>query len=99
MAHGETKTKQSYLYAVKKKHSLSIGSSRYVDVDEKNEVTIRDEENIVKHAVFTTSRWVIFCEQIPHIDTAIRRAITLKVTSYRVHVGGNWHVTVTDEMP
>ena len=81
------------------KHRLSIGSSRYIGVNEDNEVIIRDEENIVKRAVFTDKQWIKFCNQIPYIDMAIRCAITLKPTNYRIHVGGNWHVTITDEMP
>jgi len=52
-----------------------------------------------KACVLTAIWWVKFCEQIPEIDTAIRRAITLKPTDYRVHVGSNWHITVTDDMP
>jgi len=60
---------------VKMKHRLSIGSSRYVDVNEDNEVTIRDEDNIVKHTVFTDKQWITFCDQIPYIDMTIRRAI------------------------
>jgi len=60
---------------------------------------IRDEANIVKHAVFTAVRWVKFCEQIPQIDTAIERAITLKPTNYRCHIGGNCHIKIKDKMP
>ena len=84
---------------VKVKHTFSIGSSRYVDVDSEKQVTVRDEMNIVKLAVFSAIRWVKFCEQIPHIDAAIERAIMLKPTDYRCHIGGNWHTTVKDKMP
>ena len=42
--------------SVKMKNTWSIGSSRYVDIDKNNEVTIRDEENIVKCAIFTDKR-------------------------------------------
>ena len=84
---------------VKVKRSLSIGSSRYIDVDSEKQVAVRDETNIVKHAVFSAVRLVKFCEQISNIDAAIERAITLKLTNYRCHIGGNWHITVNDEMP
>jgi len=106
MAHqGQVKTSKqqhqqqrpSWEDSVKNKNTWCIGSSRYVDIDENNEVTIRDEENIVKHAVFTDKRWVKFSEQVPYIDSAIRRDITLKPTDFRVHTGGNWYIMVTDE--
>ena len=84
---------------VKVKRSLSIGSSRYVDVDSKKQVTVRDDTDIVKCAVFSVIGRVKFCEQIPHVDAAIERAITLKPTDYRCDIGGNWHITVKDEMP
>jgi len=84
---------------VKVKRCLSIGSSRYVDVDSEKQVTVRDESNIMKRAVFSAVRWVKFCEQISSINAAIERAITLKPTNYRCHVGGNWHITINDEMP
>jgi len=87
------------LETVKMKHSYSIGGLRYVDVDEENDVTIRDETNLVKHAFFTATRWVKFVDEIPNNDLAIQSAITLKPTDYNVHVSGNWYVTVTDEMP
>jgi len=84
---------------VKVKRLLSIGSSRYVDVDSEKQVTVCDETSIVKRAVFSAIRLVKFCEQILHIDAAIERAITLKPTDYRCHISGNWHIMVKDEMP
>jgi len=84
---------------VKVKRLLSIRSSRYVDVDSEKQVTVRGESNIVKHAVFSAVRWVKFCEQISSIDAAIERAITLKLTNYRCHVGGNWHIMINDQIP
>ena len=78
---------------------MSIGLSRYVDVNSEKQVTVRDEKNIVKRAVFSAIRWVKFCEQIQHIDAAIERAITLKPTDYRCHIGSNWHIMVKDQMP
>jgi len=57
--------KLPHLEPVKMKHSLSIGLLRYVDIDDENEVTIRDEMNIVKCAIFIATWWVKFCDQIP----------------------------------
>jgi len=42
----------------------------------------------------TPSRWVKFVEEILHIDKAIEGAIMLKLTDYKVHLDGNWYVTV-----
>jgi len=86
------------LELVKTKKMFNIGTSRFVDVDEENDVTIRATTN-GKRAIFTASRWVKFVEKIQNIDRAIERAITLKPTDYKVHLGGNWYVIVKAEIP
>jgi len=86
------------LELVKTKKTFNSGTSRFVYVDEENDITICDATN-GKRAIFTASRWVKFVEEIQNIDRAIEHAITLKPTDYKVHLGGNWYVTVTDEIP
>ena len=83
---------------VKEKYALNIGTNKWVSVDVENDVFIRDSEN-GKRAFFTPSRWVQFVEDIPCIDKAVQRAMTLKPTDFRIHIGGNWHVSVNDEVP
>jgi len=83
---------------VKEKYSLNIGTNKWVSVDVENDVFIRDSES-GKRAFFTPSRWVQFVEDLPCIDKAVQRAMTLKPTDFRIHIGGNWHVSVNDEVP
>jgi len=78
--------------------SYSIGQSRYVSIDEDNEIAICDDLK-GKRAFFTGPRWARFVDEIPNVDKAIIRAMKLKPTHFRCHVGGNWHVSVTDEVP
>jgi len=83
---------------VKEKYSLNIGTNKWVSVDEENDVFIRDLDN-GKHAFFTPPRWVKFAEDVPCIDKAVQIAMTLKPTDFRIHIGGNWYVSVTNEIP
>jgi len=72
---------------VKEKYALNIGTTKWVSMDEENGVFIRDSEN-GKHAIFTPPRWVKFAEEVPTIAKAVQRAMTLKPTDFRIHVGG-----------
>jgi len=78
---------------VKTLHTFHIGASRNVNVDEDNDVTIYDQET-GKRAFFTAQRWVRFV-----MDTAVQRAMTFKPTVLQLHIGGQWYVGVTDEVP
>jgi len=83
---------------VKEKHAFKMGDGRWVSVDEENDVYIKEDDS-AKRAYFPASRWTKFTEEVPNIDKAVQRAMMLKPTDYKLHVGGNWHVTVTDEIP
>ena len=67
-------------------------------VDEDNDVMICDEET-GKRAYFTAQRWVRFVMEIPDINKAVQRAQTYKPTLLQLHVGGKWHIGVTDDVP
>ena len=83
---------------VKMLHTFHIGASRNVNVDEENHVTICDQET-GKRAFFTAQRWVRFVQEIPQIDIAVQCAMTFKQTVLQLHIGGQWYVGVTDEVP
>ena len=83
---------------VKIMHSFFIGDTRTLHVDEENDVTITDDRT-GKRAFFTGPRWVRFVQEIPTIDKAVQRAMTYKPTVFQQHIGGQWHVSVTDEVP
>ena len=63
-------------------------------VDEENDVRIYDESN-GKLAYFTGQRWAQFLMEMHDIDLAVQRAMTLKSTNLKLHIGGNWHVSIT----
>ena len=79
-------------------YTTNIGNGRYVSVDDENEVTIVDEEKECR-AFFTGPRWAKFVSDMGDIDVTVGRAKTLKPIEFRRHIGGNWHVTVKDEVP
>jgi len=83
---------------VKIMHSFYIGDTRTLYVDEENDVSITDDST-GKRAFFTGPRWVRFVQEIPTIDKAVQRAMTYKPTVFQQHIGGQWHVSVTDEVP
>ena len=83
---------------VKEKYALNIGETKWVSVDEENDVFIRDSEN-GKRAFFSPCRWVKFSEDVPCIDKAVQRAMTLKPTNFKLHIGGGWYVSVNEEVP
>ena len=68
-----------------------------MDVDK--DVTIGEFDNSGKCAFLTAPRWVKLVEEMEEIDKAIERAATLKPTQYKFHVGGNWFISVSDELP
>ena len=83
---------------VKEKYALNIGINKWVSVDEECDVFIRDSQN-GKRAFFKPCRWVKFVEFVPCIDKAVQRAMTLKPTNFRIHIGGGWYVSVNEEVP
>jgi len=83
----------------KSKFSESLGNSRYVSVDVDRDVTIGDHDNSGKCALLTAPRWVRLVEQMDEMDSAVECTATLKPTQYKFHVGGNWFISVSDEMP
>jgi len=84
---------------VKSKFSESLGDSRFLSVDLENNVTIGDLVNSGKCALLTAPRWVRLVEQMDQIDSAVERAAKLKPTQYKFHLGGNWHISVSDALP
>jgi len=84
---------------VKSKFSESLGDTRFLSVDVEKDVTIGDTVNSGKRALLTAPRWVRLLEELDNIDSAVERAATLKPTQYRFHLGGNWHISVSDELP
>ena len=79
-------------------YTANIGNVRYVSMDDDNEVIIADDEKECR-AFFTGPRWVKFVGEMGDIDVAVQRAKTLKPIQFRRHIGGNWYVTVKDEVP
>ena len=57
-------------------YTASIGNSRYMSVDDDNEVTIADDEKECR-AFFTEPRWAKFVGEMSDIDVAVLRAKTL----------------------
>jgi len=84
---------------VKSKFSESLGDSRYLSVDVEKEVTIGDHDRTAKRALLSATRWLRLVSQMDDIDAAVERAATLKPTQYKVHVGGNWFISVNEELP
>ena len=84
---------------VKSKFSESLGDSRYLSVDVEQDVTIGDQDNSGKCALLSAPRWVRLVEHMDEIDSAVQRAATLKPTQYKLHLGGNWFISISDELP
>ena len=84
---------------VKTKFSESLGESRFLNVDTEKDVSIGDKLNTAKRALLTAPRWVYLVEQIDQIDVVVQRAMTLKPTHFKLHLGSTWHLSVSDEMP
>ena len=81
---------------VKIKHLYHIGTLTSIYVDEDNDVSIVDDWDNGKRAFFTAQRWVRFVHEIPSIDKAVQRAMTYKVTNFRLHIKDQWYVGVSD---
>ena len=79
-------------------YKTHIGSARYIFVTEENDVIIRDTTS-GKLAHFTGRRWAQFLMDIHDIDTAINQAMMMKPVSLKLHIGGNWHVSITEKVP
>jgi len=79
-------------------YTANIGNGRYVSVDDENGVTIADDEKKCR-AFFTGPRWAKFVGDMGDIDIAVGCAKTLRPIEFRRHIGGNWYVTVKDEVP
>ena len=82
----------------KTKFSESLGDSRFISVDVDKDVTIGDLDNSGKRALLTAPRWVKLVEEMDQIDSAIKHAVMLKPTQYKFHVGGNWFISISDEL-
>ena len=81
---------------VKSKFLESLGDTRFLSVDVEKDVTIGDNVNRGKRALLTAPRLV---EQMEQIDSAVERAATLKPTQYKLYLGSNWYISISDEMP
>jgi len=84
---------------VKTKFSESLGDSRFLSVDLEKDVTIGDRVNSGKRALLTAPRWVRLVGELDQINSAVERAATLKPTKFRFHLGDNWHISISDELP
>jgi len=84
---------------VKSKFSKSLGDTRFLSVDLEKDVTIGDHENRGKRALLTARHWVCLVERMDEIDSAVERAATLKPTQYKLHLGADWYISVTDALP
>ena len=84
---------------VKSKFTEWLGESRYLSVDTEKDVTIADRDNRGKRALLTAQRWICLLEQMDDVESAVERAITLKPTQFKVHLGQDWYVSVSDAMP
>jgi len=84
---------------VKSKFTESLGDTRFLSVDVEKDVTIADRENRGKRALLTAQRWICLLERMDQIDLAVERATTLKPTQFKVHLGQDWYVSVSDTMP
>ena len=84
---------------VKLKFSESLGDTRFLSVDVEKDVTIADRENRGKCALLMARRWICLVERMDDVDSAVERAITLKPTQFKVHLGEDWYVSVSDAMP
>jgi len=84
---------------VKTKFSESLGESRFLSVDMEKDVAIADKANVGKRALLMAPRWVYLVERMEQIDLVVQRAITLKPTHFKLHLGSNWYLSVSDEMP
>jgi len=73
--------------------AIDLGGNRHLDVDETNEVFIKDLASM-KCAFFTAPRWKRFVGMIADIDKHVQLASVGKMTKYREHIGGMWHVSV-----
>ena len=68
-------------------------------MDLEKDVTIADHENHGKCALLTARRWVCLVERMDEIDSAVECAATLKPTQYKLHLGADWYISVTDALP
>jgi len=80
-------------------YKVHIGASRYIPVNKENEVLIHDTLSSGKLAHFTGRRWAQFVMEIHDIDLDVKQAMILKPINFKVHIGGNWHVTVSEKVP
>jgi len=84
--------------------SFDIGDSRnvHIDVDKNNDVTISVHQDVEndggkrKDIFFTARLWVRFVQSISVIDNAVQWAIPHEPTTFQLHIGGQWHVGVSD---
>ena len=68
-------------------------------MDLKKDVTIGDNVNRGKRALLMARRWACLLERMDDVDAAVERATTLKPTQFKVHLGEDWYVSVSDTMP
>jgi len=84
---------------VKAKFTEWLGETRYVSVDVEKDVIIADRDNRGKRALLMAQRWICLVERMADVDSAVERAITLKPTQFKVHLGQDWYVSISDTMP
>ena len=84
---------------VKAKFTEWLGETRYVSVDVEKDVIIADRDNRGKRALLTAQRWICLLERMADVDSAVERAIMLKPTQFKVHLGQDWYVSISDTMP
>ena len=83
----------------KVKFSYPLDEARFVIVDDNKDMTIGDLNTIAKRALLNAPRWVKLVEEMEEIDTVVERAATPKPTKYKFHVGDNWFISISDELP
>ena len=77
----------------------TLGDSRFVSVDEDKDVTIGDTQYKGKRALLSAPRWVKLCEHMDQVDSAVERAATLKPTQYKLYLGDNWFLSISEQLP
>jgi len=85
--------------SAKVKFSYPLNESRFVSMDDNKDVTIGDLNTIAKRALLNAPCWVKLVEEMEEIDKVVERAAMLKLTKYKFHVGDNWFISISDELP
>ena len=84
---------------VKAKFTEWLCDTRYLSVDTEKDVTIADRDNRGKRALLTPQRWICLLERMEDVEAAVERATTLKPTQFKLHLGQDWYLSISDVMP